>query len=190
MPEQSKIRLSRVERVALKSSHFKAIYPPTEKIKTIIVNSFPALGELAALRFIEWIQANPGGVIALPTGKTPEYFIKWVIHFLRTWDTGETRVELETSGIDPGKPPDLKNLHFVQIDEFYPINPDQHNSFYYYVNHYYIEGFGLDPKKAMLINCAEVGLDAGDTLESLWQNKVPAREEFPRIKTEKSAGEN
>lgn len=170
MHEQSKIRLSRVERIALKSSLFKAIYPPTEKIKTIIVNNFPALGRLTAMRFIEWVQANPCGVIALPTGKTPEYFIKCVIHFLETWDTHETRRELETGGVDPGKRPDLKTLHFVQIDEFYPMDPSQYNSFYYYVNHYYIDGFGLDPKKALLINCAEIGLDAGDTLASVWQN--------------------
>lgn len=172
MREHSKIRLSRVERIALKSSLFKAIYPPTEKISTIIVNNFPALGKLTAMRFIEWVQANPGGVVALPTGKTPEYFIKLVIHFLETWDTTETRKELETGGVDSGKRPDLKNLHFVQIDEFYPTNPAWHNSFYYYVNHYYINGFGLDPERAMLINCAEIGLDAGDTLESVWQNDV------------------
>ena len=30
------------------------------------------------MRFIEWVQQNPGGVISLPTGKTPEHFIKWV----------------------------------------------------------------------------------------------------------------
>ena len=31
-------------------------------------------------------------------------------------------------------------LRFVQIDEFYPISPQQHNSFHYYVNEYYIKG--------------------------------------------------
>ena len=34
--------------------------------------------------------------------------------------------------------PSLKNLQFVQIDEFYPISSHQHNSFYNYVKKYYI----------------------------------------------------
>jgi len=49
-------------------------------------------------------------------------------------------------------------LHFVQIDEFYPISPKQHNSFFNYVNKYYIEGFGLDKSKALLINTEKITL--------------------------------
>ena len=59
---------------------------------------------------------------------------------------------LEENGVDPVRKPDMKSFYFVQIDEFYPINTKQHNSFYYYVNKFYIKGFGLDPKKALLIN--------------------------------------
>ena len=47
--------------------------------------------------------------------------------------------------------PKLSGLHFVQIDEFYPIDANQHNSFFYYVNKYYINGFNLDKNKALLI---------------------------------------
>ncbi len=56
------------------------------------------------------------------------------------------------------KKPSLKDLHFVQIDEFYPISSSQHNSFYNYVQKYYIKGFGLDPKNALLINSDEIPL--------------------------------
>ncbi|MHC4284804.1 MAG: hypothetical protein ACYSWZ_17805, partial [Planctomycetota bacterium] len=72
------VKLTPVEKVAEQASPFAALYPPTEKIATIVVENFPALGKLAAMRFIEWVQSNPGGVISLPTGKTPEHFIKWV----------------------------------------------------------------------------------------------------------------
>jgi len=41
----------------------------------ITVDNFPKLGKLAAMRFLEWVSENPDGVISLPTGKTPEYFI-------------------------------------------------------------------------------------------------------------------
>ena len=68
---------SKVENYFLAQSGKKLIYEPTEKIPVIQVENFPQLGELAALRFIEWLQNNPNGVVSLPTGKTPEHFIYW-----------------------------------------------------------------------------------------------------------------
>ena len=38
-----------------------------EKITALVVGNFPALGKLAAMWFIERVQANPGGVVSLPT---------------------------------------------------------------------------------------------------------------------------
>ena len=162
------MKISTVENKALEESGQELIYPPTEKIGVIVVDSFPVMGTLAALRFIEWVQQNPEGVIALPTGKTPEHFIKEVMRFQGGWDTPEIRKELERWQIDPGRGLDLKRLHFVQIDEFYPINSLHHNSFYYYVNRFYIEGFGLDPERALLIDCSRIGLPAGKDLEDIW----------------------
>ncbi len=161
---------SKVEQNALEFSHLKVEYSPEEKIRTIFVNNFPDLGKLSAMRFIEWVQNNPDGVIALPTGKTPEYFIKWVKYFLDSWKSPETVKHLESGGVDPGKYPEMKNLRFVQIDEFYPVDPSQHNSFYHYVNHFYIDGFGLNQDNALLINCTDIGLKAGETLKSIWPN--------------------
>ncbi len=169
--EGKNLAMSAVEQIALKSSSFQALYSPTEKIPVIVVDNFPALGKLAALRFLEWTQANPGGVIALPTGKTPEHFIKWVNHFLQNFSAPEVRAELERHGVDPANKPDMESLHFVQIDEFYPINPQQHNSFYSYVNEFYVEGFGLDLKKALLIDCSKIGLGKNETLSSVWPNQ-------------------
>jgi glucosamine-6-phosphate deaminase len=166
--DPSRIALSSVEQVATAASPLGALYAPTEKIPTIVVDNFPALGKLAAMRFLEWAQQNPGGVITLPTGKTPEHFIKWVRHVLKTWGEPDTQKTLEQAGVDPATRPDMRSLHFVQIDEFYPINPSQHNSFIFYVRRFYIQGFGLDPAKAMLIDCSEIGLDPGDTLETVW----------------------
>ncbi len=151
------LQLTPVETRAIEHSPLDPIYTPDEKIPVITVSNFPALGRLIAMRFIEWVQANPGGVVALPTGKTPEHFIKWVERLLTTWDSPETRAILEESGVDPGRKPDMRSLHFVQIDEFYPIPPTQKNSFYHYVQKYYVRGFGLDPKKAMLMNCGRSG---------------------------------
>lgn len=158
--------ISQVEQKALGGKAL--IYAPQEKLGVIVVDSFPALGTLAALRFMEWAQSNPEGVVALPTGKTPEYFIKEVKRFLGGWKRKAVQSELSERGIDPGRTCRLKGLHFVQIDEFYPINPLHHNSFFYYVNHYYIEAFGLDPAQAMLIDCSRIGLPPGRTLDDVW----------------------
>jgi glucosamine-6-phosphate deaminase len=159
---------SKVEKFALKHSRFTDIYPLHEKIRTIIVDNFPALGKLTALRFLEWIQQNPDGVISLPTGKTPEHFIKWTKLFLRNWNFPEIQKELEEAGLDIHNKPDMRGLHFVQIDEFYPINSHQHNSFYYYVNKYYLQQFKLDPTKAHLINCSIIGLEEGENIDDIW----------------------
>ena len=160
--------LTTVERRAVAASPFDALYPPTEKIKTIVVENFPGLGKLAAMRFIEWVQEHPEGVISLPTGKTPQYFIRWVQRLVQHWDEAEIQRTLAEAGVNPACKPDLRGLHFVQIDEFYPIDPQQDNSFYSYVNRFYIDGFGLDPAKALLINCAEIGLRPGQSLAEVW----------------------
>ena len=49
----------------------------------------------------------------------------------------------------------------MQIDEFYPIRSNQHNSFCNYVEKYYIRGFGLNPDNALLINADEIPLAGG-----------------------------
>jgi glucosamine-6-phosphate deaminase len=159
---------SRVEQVALERSGYELIYGPDERIPSIHVPNFPALGKLTAVRFLEWVQQNPDGVISLPTGKTPEHFIKYTQHYLRTWGRKETAAELEDMGLDVGRKPELTGLRFVQIDEFYPIDSKQQNSFYYYVSKFYIKGFGLNRNRAMLIDPLKIGLPRGMTLSDVF----------------------
>ncbi|MFN8241184.1 MAG: hypothetical protein U0X39_10620 [Bacteroidales bacterium] len=128
------------------------------KIPYITVQNFPRLGLLTSLRFLEWVRENPEGVISLPTGKTPEYFIKWTQRLLNDWEKPEIQKILGENGFISGKKPSLNGLHFVQIDEFYPINPAHHNSFYDYVVNYYIKGFNLDQSRSLLINSEEISL--------------------------------
>jgi glucosamine-6-phosphate deaminase len=150
--------LSNVEQAFYERSGRKAY---TTKIPYVIVRNFPDLGLITSLRFLEWVAENPEGVISLPTGKTPEYFIKWTQRLLEGWDNPENRRLMETNGLLLTKKPLLKGLRFVQIDEFYPINPKQHNSFYDYVMNYYIKGFDLDPARSLLVNADEIPLVQG-----------------------------
>ena len=163
---------SNVEKYYLEKSKKKLSYPPTEKIGIVQVNNFPELGKLTALRFIEWIQQNPDGVISLPTGKTPEHFIKWVGYLLKNWDKKETKDELKKVNVDPGIKPKMDSLRFVQIDEFYPIDVAQHNSFYYYIQKFYFRNLGLDPKKALFMNINEIGTAEGLPLETIFPNNI------------------
>jgi glucosamine-6-phosphate deaminase len=180
-------RKSNVEDIAIKRSGHALRYAPIEKVNVIVVDNFPDLGKLTAFRFLEWAQKNEGWSIALPTGKTPEHFIKWVSHLLNTWNETSTRKLLEENGVEPGHKPDMGSFHFIQIDEFYPINTEQHNSFFYYVNKYYIKGFGLDPKKALLINPNTIGLAADELLENIWPENLVDLE--LRIRQPKTAHE-
>jgi len=157
--EEKAAPASAVEKHLVETSAFDAQYAPTEKMRAIVVDNFPALGKASALRFLEWAQQNPEGVCSLPTGKTPEYFIKNVQKILKEWDTPAVQRDVQAYGLQPKKPV-LSGLRFVQIDEFFPISPQQENSFNYYVNEFYIKGFGFDKNKALLMDCSRIGLEA------------------------------
>ncbi len=121
---------SAVESHFLEQSGRKPRYEPTERATVIEVANFPSLGRLTALRFLEWVQDNPNGVVSLPTGKTPEYFLKWTKHYLSGWAKKEVKDELAAVGIDTSRKPELKGLHFVQIGddlalELYDMDIDQ-----------------------------------------------------------------
>jgi glucosamine-6-phosphate deaminase len=139
-------------------------------IPYILVDNFPKLGLFTSLRFIEWVSEHPDGVISLPTGKTPEYFIKWTQYLLRNWSDRKVESIREKYGLGDIRKPDLSGLYFVQIDEFYPIASTQHNSFYDYVNNMYIKGFGLDRNKALLINADEIPLPEGKHFREVFPN--------------------
>ena len=100
----------------------------------VVVDNFPALGLLTSLGSLNGWQKTLTESSACPPGKTPEYFIKWTKYLLNNWDKPEARKIREDNGLFLKEKPSLRGLHFVQIDEFYPINPRQHNSFFDYVS--------------------------------------------------------
>nr|MDA3860502.1 glucosamine-6-phosphate deaminase [Melioribacteraceae bacterium] len=123
--------------------------------------------------FVEWLQKNPNGVVSLPTGKTPEHFIHWVSKVINEWDSKIIQELLAEVGIDGTKKPFLSGVTFVQIDEFYPIDSAQHNSFFYYINKYYFKNLGFDKSKALMMNINEIPTAEGLPLEVIFpENKV------------------
>ncbi len=153
----------------VESYHFNtsATGNPSTQTPYLLAGDVPQLSLLMALRFIEWVVANPDGVVCLPADKHAEPFIKATHRLLDTWEHAETRHLLERHGIH-NKKPSLSGLHFVQSNEFYPISPLQHNSVYHFVVEHYIEGFGLDPGKALLINSDDILLHNGRTYNEVF----------------------
>lgn len=159
--------MTTVEKSFLSKNSYK-INP--NHIPYIVVDNFPRLGFLTALRFLEWVNENPEGVISLPTGKTPEHFIKWTKHLLDNWSDKDLTQLREENGLAISNKPNLNGLHFVQIDEFYPIDSNQHNSFYNYDQHFYMDGFGMDPMKGLFIDCNTLPKANGQPLSEIFPN--------------------
>ncbi len=178
--------------VSYVEEHFSKASPYSwdhAQIPFITVKNFPELGLLTALRFLEWASENPEGTVSLPTGKTPEYFIKWVNRLLKKWESASMTKIRQNHGLQIDSKPELKGLRFVQIDEFYPIDPLQHNSFHHYIQNYYLKDFGLDAQRALLINCREIPTDSNRAFEELFPNNsvdLSLRYKDPQSKLEES----
>ena len=109
---------SNVEKCFINKSNRQDIYN-NEKIACIEVQNIYELGRLVALRFLEWVRDNPNGIIALPTGRTPEYFIKTLDLFKKNWNDESMQQSLKDDGyLIDGKSnvfPDMKSLRFVML---------------------------------------------------------------------------
>lgn len=149
------IDFSKVEKAFFNEAGLKEI---TTHIPYIPVDSFPKLGLLSAMSFLEWANENPDGVVSLPTGKTAQHFLNFTKLILENWETKKTQNALSKYGLGTIQKPDLRNLQFVQMGEFYPISSKQHNSLCNYAEKYYIDGFGMNKSKALLINSDEIEL--------------------------------
>ncbi len=147
-PENS---FSEIEKIFLREDYLYEDNQSLRRIPVLTVDNYVELGRLTALRFLEWVCHNPGGVVALPTGRTPEFFIKWMQHYLYHWERECRSGILGQAGLN-GMKPDFGSLHFFQLDEFFPINPAHERSFTHFVKKYYLDAFGFDPAKTHLIN--------------------------------------
>ena len=156
---------SKVEHSFFNESGVKRV---TTKLPYVVVESFPKLGLLSALSFLEFANENPNGVICLPTGKTAQHFIRYTQMLMNNWDDKKSRIIFEKYGLENMGKPRLGELQLVQAAEFYPIPSSQHNSLNNYINTYYIDGLGLDSKKALLINSDEIILPDGKLYDEVF----------------------
>lgn len=139
-----------------------------ERIPIVEVDSYPILGQFVALRFIEWAQRNPKGVVSLPTGKTPEYFLRWMHHIIGDWDHKDVRQLRKRSGLE-SKMPDLAQLYFVQSDEFFPLPSHHPKSFISFIRQHYLDALGFRADRAILMDFEQLP----------WPEKMNIEDIFP-----------
>ena len=167
--------LSFVEKEYLRRSKRRDLYP-NERVGVIEVENVAELGQLTALNFIEWIISNPNGVIGLPTGKTPELFIKWLRYYRENWNKDDVQKELETFGIGLENKNALKQfpktseLHFIQLDEFFPISPKQHNSFLGYIRKYYLSTLQIKEENCLLMDFSKLPIFEKNDMHKIFPN--------------------
>ncbi len=160
------MNFTKVEQAFFEEAKIKSI---STKIPFITVESFPQLGLLSALSFIEWVIENPAGAVSLPGGKTAQYFIHYTHLILDNWDNPKGRELRAKYNLSGRLKPCLDKLQFVQMGDFYPISSEQHNSLYNFVKVNYIEGFGLDRNNSLLIRSEDIKLG----------HDKPSQEVFP-----------
>jgi len=162
--------LTSVEREFLRRSGRKDGYP-NESVAVIETSNVAEMGQLTALSFIEWVKENPEGVIALPTGKTPEMLIKWLRFYRENWDKPGTRQTLRDFGLTLGDSepfPATSNLKFVQLDEFFPISATQKNSFLNYVREYYVKTLDLKEENLNLIDYSKFDIFQEHSMDEIF----------------------
>ncbi len=151
-------KFTNVEKAFLENASIKNI---STKTPFLTVPSFPQLGLLSALSFLEWATENPAGVVSLPASKTAQYFIHYLHFILDNWNNKQGRELLEKYNLKLKEKPNLSELQFVQMGDFYPIAAEQHNSLYNFAKVNYIEGFGFNKSKSLLIKSEDIGLTNG-----------------------------
>jgi glucosamine-6-phosphate deaminase len=164
-----KPRWTRVEQKFLQSSQRKSTYP-NEKIAILETRNPFELGKLSALRFIEWVHANPTGVISLSTEKTSEYFIRYLNYYKNNWDSPKVQEELLEYGIDYKTFPKTNDLKFVQAEEFYPISQHHVHNIAQYIKKNYCELLELKPENILLMDVASRGILASKGVNVVFMN--------------------
>lgn len=145
---------------------------PGEYIPIIECQTLQELGKLTALRFIEFVVKNPHGVVALPTGKTPEYFIHYIKHYKKNWHLPQVKQDLKTIlGFECEEFPDTSNLHFCQLDEFYPIDPNHSRSFTAYIRQYYLPLLNLKEENIHMVDICFTGILKEKGIKGVFPNE-------------------
>lgn len=142
----------------------------SEKIPVHEFANAKDLGQATALTFLQWVDKHPNGVISLPTGKTPEMFIK-ALHFYKDYWNEPSVVAVRLQyGLKSDQFPKTSGLKFVQMDEFFGMTFEHQNSFSSYVVKHYVDFFEIPKENCLLMNFADMDFAYRD-LQMLFEDQ-------------------
>lgn len=162
-------RWTAVEHKFLAKSGRQQTYPK-EYLAVIEVRNQYDLGKLTALRFIEWVQHNPKGVVAFTSGNTPEFFVKFLDFYKNNWHKPQVQSELRSMGIKCKNFPDTSNLKLVQIEEIYPLSESHYKKISNYIRRHYVKILKIKPENLLLMDANSRGILAEKGMNVVFMN--------------------
>ncbi len=130
----------------------------SEYFAVVEVRNHYDLGKLTALRFIEWVQHNPNGVVAFTSGNTQEFFIKFLDFYKNNWHKPAVQEELRSFGIYLKKFPKTSDLKLVQVEEIYPLHEKNYKKISNYVVRHYAKLLQIKPENLLLMDIEKKGI--------------------------------
>lgn len=158
-----------VEKKFLEKSGRQSVYP-NEYIAAIEVRNHYELGKLTALKFLEWVQHNPNGVVAFTSGATPEFFVKFLYYYKNNWHQPKVQAELHSVNIKCKNFPNTTNLRLVQIEEIYPLSDKHYKKISNYTLRHYIKILGIKKSNTLLIDANSKGILAEKGMNVVFMN--------------------
>lgn len=95
-------------------------------MKVIVVKDYNEMSQKAAEMLFAVIKNKPDCVLGLATGSTPEGLYARLVEFYKN---GEL---------------DFSKVSSVNLDEYYPISPDNNQSYRYFMNHHLFDHVNID----------------------------------------------
>lgn len=98
-------------------------------MKVIVTKNYEEMSRVAAEMFAEVLQKKPDGVLGLATGDTPIGMYQNLIAMYREGTL------------------DFSRASSVNLDEYYPITPDNDQSYRYFMNHQLFDHVNMDKER-------------------------------------------
>ncbi len=129
----------------------KILYPG-EKLPLISKSNQEQAGRAACLYFLNWLESNRNKLIALATGGTPVPFFDALKYYMKE---GQHK-DLDSFSISGKCFENLKTMQVVQLDEYFPLYPEDKESFHYLVKNNYLKTLGIPSSQSLLIDFSSI----------------------------------
>ena len=124
-------------------------------MKTIVVKNYEEMSRVAADMIADVLRAKPDGVLGLATGDTPV-------------GTYQNLAKMNKAG-----ELDFSKVSSVNLDEYYPISPDNNQSYRYFMNQNFFDHLNID-KANTFVPDGTVAPDKVDAFCRAYEDRIDA----------------